>query len=86
MDVKKKVIEFFRAKDKTLSQDEGDILKVEYMDARIIDSMGIVQMIVEFEKTFGIRFSAGNMQSGEFRTIGGLVSVIEQLLREKQNA
>ncbi len=86
MDVKDKVLAFFRPKIKPSGKDENEFLNIEYMDEGIIDSMEIVTMIVEFEKTFGIHFSAEDMQSREFRNIGGLIGIIEQLMRNKKNA
>jgi acyl carrier protein len=40
-------------------------------------------MVVGFEKIFGIRFSPENMQSLEFRTIGGLIGIIDNLRKEQ---
>ncbi len=83
MDVKRQVLAFFESKGGIPGATEEERLKCGYLDTRVIDSMGIVSMVLEFEATFGIRFSPAEMQSLEFRTVGGLISLIERMQKEQ---
>ena len=62
----------------------GDILKEKlayrYLDEGHIDSFAIMNIIVEFEDVFDITLSSEDTQSDEFRTAGGLVTIIEERL------
>lgn len=76
--VRDTVLAFFEARDATLPAGEDALLGHEYLDLGVLDSMGIVTMVVELESSFGIRFAAEDMQSVEFRSIGGLIALIER--------
>ncbi len=82
MDAKKAVLDFFskNAKKPLPASDEDALMGCHYLDAGIIDSLGIVMMITEFEDSFGIAFSAEDMQSYDFLTIGGLVAMVGRKL------
>jgi hypothetical protein len=86
MDAKTLVLGFFarNASQPLPTSDEAVLLACRYLDAGIIDSLGIVMMITEFEAAFGISFSAEDMQSYEFQTVGGLVEIIERKLVAKR--
>ena len=84
--VKEKVFDFLRPKGEIPGQTEEEQLACAYLDERVVDSMGIVEMIMAFEEEFGIHFEPQHMQSPEFRTIGGLIALIEQLMGEKGHA
>lgn len=68
---------FFTGRGIELPADETARASYEYLDTGVLDSMGIVAMVMEMEQRFGIRFAAEDMQSVDFRTIGGLISLIE---------
>ena len=54
-------------------------LACAYLDEKIIDSMGIIELVSFFEEKYGIRFDAHDLQCPEFLTINGLISIIEKL-------
>jgi acyl carrier protein len=84
METKHTVLEFLsRNSRKPLPTVDRDILPYAYLDQGIIDSLGIVTMISEFESVFGIQFSADDMQSREFLTVGGLIALIDRLRAQK---
>ncbi len=70
---------FFAEYARTPLPTGGEALEVHYLDAGLIDSFGIVTMIGEFENALGITFSAEDMQSYEFQTIGGLIGILDRL-------
>ena len=73
---------FFRSKETIPGKEEAEHLLCAYLEEKLIDSMGIVEMITEFEEQWGIYFEPRHMQSAEFRTIGGLIGLIENLIQE----
>lgn len=79
MNVTQTVLEFFDSRGGLPGSTEQEKLACSYLDAKVIDSMGIIDMISHFEDSFGIRFEADDMQSEQFQTVGGLVQVIEKL-------
>lgn len=52
-------------------------LAYRYLDEGHIDSFAILNLIVELEDEFYITLSPEDTQSDEFRTAGGLVSIIK---------
>jgi acyl carrier protein len=77
---KELVLEFFlRNGRKPLPVNEADALACNYLDLGIIDSLGIVTMISEFESDLAIHFSAEDLQSYEFQTVGGLITLIDRM-------
>jgi len=84
MNVKYTVLAFI--KDNAVSplpeEDDTQLLACHYLDAGIIDSLGIINMVTSFEEDFSITFSAEDMQSYEFQTVGGLIALIERKLHK----
>jgi acyl carrier protein len=82
MDTKTVVIDFFKQNSTAgLPTDESGLLHCAYLDMKLIDSMGIILMITEFEEKLGVSFTAEDMQSYNFQTIGGLIDIIENKRR-----
>jgi acyl carrier protein len=73
------VLDFFARNGQRPLPSGSDALGVRYLDEGLIDSLGIVTMVSEFESALDIRFSADDMQSYEFQTVGGLISIIDRL-------
>ena len=80
MSAKKTVIEFFTNNSEGLLSldDEEKLLNCNYLDEGVIDSFGIVVMITELEEKLNVKFTAKDMQSYEFQSIGGLISLLEE--------
>ena len=79
MPVKDYVITYLDSQNPIPGEGEVEKLACLYLDSGVIDSMGIVFMITEFEEKFGIRFSSDHLQSDDFQTVGGVIRIIEQL-------
>ena len=84
MNVEEEVLLFFKSKG-AIPEKREEQMSCTYLEEKLIDSMGIIEMITEFEKLFDIYFETHHMQSVEFRTIGGLVTLIENLLHEQSH-
>lgn len=81
MEITEYVLDYLRSKGEIPADTEEEIMKYEYLDAGLVDSMEIVEMITVFEKEFDIFFEPETMQSVQFRTIGGLIEIIDQLIK-----
>ena len=79
MNVTQEVIAFLESQNPIPGGTEDEKLQCRYLDVGVLDSMGIVMMITEFEEKFGIQFNGDHLQSDEFLTVGGVVGIIEQL-------
>jgi acyl carrier protein len=75
----KLVRDFFAQNAENPLPDGKEALEVHYLDDQLIDSFGIITMIADFESALGIAFSAEDMQSYEFQTIGGLIGILDRL-------
>jgi len=67
-------------------ESEPERLACEYLDEGVLDSMGMVELVLELERLYGIHFEPEDMQSEEFRTIGGLVAIVERLVAQSGDA
>lgn len=50
----------------------------DFIKAGIVDSMGIIKFILELESRFKIEITEADIESGEFRSIQGLVTMINR--------
>lgn len=48
----------------------------DYLDQGYVDSIGVIQFMGLLEERFGISFEDADLESPEFRTIGGLVRMV----------
>lgn len=62
-----------------------DIENFNYVESGFIDSMGIIQFIVALEDEFSIEFTDDELNDPEFKTIGGVIRIIEGKQRNKNN-
>lgn len=83
VDVRAEVIRFMESRNPIPGKTESDKLNCRYLDDGVIDSLGIVEMIVAFEEKFDVHFESDDLQSLEFQSVGGLISIIERLRKAK---
>ncbi len=55
---------------------DDELLKTDYLDRGLIDSLQIVEMITEIENSFSIRFSHEDLESEKFRTLNGVIGLV----------
>ena len=76
-------VEFLRdylTRDKDVpDKDTEEFLDLDYFEAGLIDSFGVINLVAEIEGAFGIRFGPSDMQSKDFRTVRGLGGIIQNL-------
>ena len=54
-----------------------NLTEFNYIDSGYIDSIAIIKFVLDIEAKFEIEISEEDMLSPQFRTIGGLVRLIE---------
>lgn len=79
MTVTRTVLAYFENRGGLPGSTDREKLDCQYLDRKVIDSMGILEMISHFETVFGIEFGADDLQSESFQTVDGLVRIIERL-------
>jgi acyl carrier protein len=55
----------------------------DFVEKGFVDSMGMVQFVAILEDEFYIEFSAEELLSNDFRTVGGLEKLIQKKVNEK---
>ena len=63
-----------------------DIDSLNYVDTGYVDSIEMIRFVLEVESEFGIEITAGDMELAGFKTIGGLVSMINAKLEDAGGA
>ena len=84
--VKDVVTGYFESKGGLEDLSEADKLAYKYLDNRLIDSLGIIQMVATFESEFGIRFEPEHFESADFTTIGGVIKLVEGMLQDPERS
>lgn len=64
------------SKDSELPEDAGSI---NYFEAGLIDSFGIILLVEAIEQEFGIQFTDTHFQDRRFSTINGLAEIINEI-------
>ena len=82
-DIKKEVLNYLEGQAPTFGAQGNEKLTCRYLDQGFIDSMGIILMVQYLESRFGIRFSSDDLQSDEFQTPAGIISLIEKLKKTR---
>jgi acyl carrier protein len=73
------LVDYFESRGLSLGTVLEEKLAVDYLARGLIDSMGLVSLIMAIEEAFAIQLGAEHMQSDAYLTIGGLAGLIEGL-------
>ena len=57
--------------------------KYRYLDEGHVDSINMIQFILEIEEQFGIELTPEDTASEKFRTVDGLIQIVENKLNAK---
>ncbi len=55
----------------------------DFVEKGFVDSMGMVQFVAILEDEFDIEFSADELLSNDFKTVGGLEKLIQKKVNKK---
>jgi D-alanine--poly(phosphoribitol) ligase subunit 2 len=57
-------------------------LEVDVIESGLLDSLGLVTLVVELEQQFGLSIPFETLDVDDFRTVGSIVDLIETQRRE----
>lgn len=73
------LLNWFQERGRARGSAPEEQVHVNYFEAGLIDSLGVIELINEVENHFGIRFSERQFQDRRFATIVGLSDLIAEL-------
>jgi acyl carrier protein len=73
------LVEWFSERGEVPGATLEDKLEINYFDAKLIDSLAVVDLIAEIEEKFGVEFADEHFQDRRFAVIGGLWRIIVEL-------
>ena len=76
MDIENLIINYFREKGIPDKVPESGKYDIDYILSGKIDSLGIIEMISEFENEFDIVFTQEDFDNPDFRKIDGLIKIV----------
>ncbi len=82
-EVTTKILAFFHDKGIALGSSPEEILDCDYVDRGLIDSVGIVDLVLHVESAFSVRLDAQAMGSAEVRTVRGMSRLVGRELHGK---
>lgn len=65
-------------------KDGVDVDAINYIAEGYIDSIGLLQFIVELEGEYGIEFTDDDLSDPEFRIVGKLIDLVEKKIADNQ--
>lgn len=77
VEAKNFVFEYFSKLGVAVHQNELAVLEKDYLQEGLVDSYGLLSLISEIESRFSITFNSTDLESPKFRTIGGLIGILE---------
>lgn len=77
------LLDWFRARGSLPDGIPEELTNTNYFEANLVDSFGVIELILDAESYFGIRFVETHFQERRFSTILGLSEVIAELKGEK---
>lgn len=75
------LLEYFQRQRPLPGATLADQLGCAYLDAGVINSLGLIDLVTEIESRFNVRFENEDFEDPRFRTVGGLLAI----LRSKVN-
>jgi len=79
INAEKMLIEYFKEKADTMVNSQTLLL-----EEKIIDSMGVMELIAFIESNFGIEFTDDDLTVDNFATIGAIIAIIKRKDGRKQ--
>jgi acyl carrier protein len=80
--IQKKIINLLERNDPIPGDMISDKMSYRYLDAGHIDSLSIINFIIELEEIFNITLTPEDTQSDDFRFISGLATMIDNKMNE----
>lgn len=71
------IFEYLQRRQPIPGATRDEQLRCAYLEAGVLDSLGLIDLVTEIESRFGIRFENEDFEDDRFRTVGGLIDMIE---------
>jgi acyl carrier protein len=75
-DIETWIADYLRREGKDPDADFEAMVDANFVERGLIDSLGIVMLVVELEGEFGMRIPSDQMQDPRFLTIRGLAEIV----------
>ena len=72
------IVEYFEQHGKLNGETAEELLDANYFELELLDSLGVVQMIVGIEDDLGVRLESPHMQDPRFCSIRGLAAIVDE--------
>jgi acyl carrier protein len=72
------LVGYFAEHGKLGGRSVEDVLDENYVTLELLDSLGIVQLLVGIEEQFGVWLDPAEMQDPRFCSISGLAALVEE--------
>jgi acyl carrier protein len=73
------LLDWFGKRTNVLGSNREQIIQMNYFDAKLIDSLQVMELIAELEEHFSIQFTEDHFQERRFATIKGLSQIVCEL-------
>jgi acyl carrier protein len=77
-EIEEAILAFFDEKGGLPGETSAAKLNCAYLEAGVVTSVGLVELVMMLERRFGVRFQAADMQSQEFQTVRGLAAIVRR--------
>lgn len=71
------VLDFFSSRGRIPGETLEEQLSCEYLRVGLLDSLRLIDFIVDIETKLGIEFESADFDNPKFKTIGGLIEILE---------
>jgi len=72
------ILAYFEEHGTVDGKDPAELLDANYFELELLDSLGMVLMVVGIEDDLGVRLESPHMQDPRFCTIRGLAAIIDE--------
>lgn len=80
------ILDYFSDQGTIPGNSELEHMACDYIQSGLIDSFGLLTLIAEIEDAFPIVLDGDDLESPRFKTIGGLIEIIEAGLNHQPAA
>lgn len=74
------VLDFFASKGTIPGATEAERLECDYIRAGLVDSVGVISLVLDLESRLGVRLESSDLENPDFKTVGGLIDILSAKL------
>lgn len=77
--IQERLVDWFSDQEDISGYDQDALLGLDYFEAELIDSFGIMTLVMHVEKTFEVTLTEDHFQDRRFTSIQGLSEIIKEI-------